>query len=285
MWPFVNLRKGYKVKKKISDHLWFPLWVDKWIFGSTRIECTLEERAIWIDFLALASKDNGYIRANETIAYPLELLAGLLFIPLEILKKAIKKFEETGKIRIDQNGSIYVISWNEYQLSNSYKRVIKHRVTKLETDNVSSETNSVTHIISKQNKSEQIIKDKKDLSKLNLDFSLFYQNYPKHEARKKALNIWLKLKPNTILLNTILAALEKQKTYKKTLKARREFCPEWPLPAVWLNQERWNDEIKEGDYKNGQGNWVPKEYTPEQKPTFSEEENIKKIRGIVKSIG
>jgi len=111
--------------------LWFPLWVDKWIFGSTRIECTLEERAIWIDFLALASKDNGYIRANETIAYPLELLAGLLFIPLEILKKAIKKFEETGKIRIDQNGSIYVISWNEYQLSNSYKRVIKHRVTKL----------------------------------------------------------------------------------------------------------------------------------------------------------
>ena len=273
------------MKKKISDHLWFPLWVDKWIFGSTRIECTLEERAIWIDFLALASKDNGYIRANETIAYPLELLAGLLFIPLEILKKAIKKFEETGKIRIDQNGSIYVINWEEYQLSNSYKRVIKHRVTKLVTDNVSLETDNVTHIISKQNKSEQIIKDKKDLSKLNLDFSLFYQNYPKHEARKKALNIWLKLKPNTILLNTILTALEKQKTYKKTLKARREFCPEWPLPAVWLNQERWNDEIKEGDYKNGRGNWVPKEYTPEQKPTFSEEENIKKIRGIVKSIG
>jgi len=219
--------------------LWFPLWVDKWIFGSTRIECTLEERAIWIDFLALASKDNGYIRANETIAYPLELLAGLLFIPLEILKKAVKKFEETGKIRIDQNGSIYVINWKEYQLSNSYKRVIKHRVTKLETNNILLETDSVPHIISKQ-----IIKDK-DLSKLNLDFSLFYRNYPKHEAKKKALNIWSKLKPNATLLNTILTALEKQKTYKKILKAKREFCPEWPLPATWLNQERWNDEVPE----------------------------------------
>ena len=53
------------MKKKISDHLWFPLWVDKWIFGSTRIECTLEERAIWIDFLALASKD--FEKARDAI--------------------------------------------------------------------------------------------------------------------------------------------------------------------------------------------------------------------------
>jgi len=37
------------MKERDSKMKWFPFWTDKWIFGSMRIECTIIERAIWID--------------------------------------------------------------------------------------------------------------------------------------------------------------------------------------------------------------------------------------------
>jgi hypothetical protein len=78
-------------------------------------------------------------------------------------------------------------------------------------------------------------------------FSLFYQAYPKKEAKKKAFDAWKKIEPSNGLLNTILTAIEKQKAHKEALKARKEFCPEWPLPATWLNGRRWEDEIPNED--------------------------------------
>jgi hypothetical protein len=75
------------------------------------------------------------------------------------------------------------------------------------------------------------------------DFDPFYKSYPKHEAKKKAIDAWAKIKPDKALQQTFLSAIEKQKNYKAGLKSRNEFCPEWPMPATWLNQRRWEDEI------------------------------------------
>ena len=77
------------------------------------------------------------------------------------------------------------------------------------------------------------------------DFSLFYKSYPKREAKKKAIDAWVKLHPDNVLQQFILNAIEKQKTHKAGLKSRNEFCPTWPMPATWLNQRRWEDEIPE----------------------------------------
>ena len=121
------------MKKRVPDKFWFPWWPDKWIFGSMRIECTVEERAIWVDLLSLASKDNGYIRANEEIPYPLEQLAGMLRIPEDIFIKAIEKFIDLkdkngkGKLTKMKDGTLYVTTWEDYQFSESYHRVQKHR--------------------------------------------------------------------------------------------------------------------------------------------------------------
>jgi len=113
--------------KRQADKKWFPFWVDKWIFGSMRIEFNLEERAIWIDLLAMASKDDGYIRANEDIPYPLEQLAGTLRIPVDKLRKAVNKFVKKGKLIRLPNRTLLVDKWEKYQLSESYLRVKKHR--------------------------------------------------------------------------------------------------------------------------------------------------------------
>jgi len=109
------------MKKRVSDKTWFPFWVDKWIFGSMRIEFNLEERAIWIDLLALASKDDGYIRGNEETPYPLEQLSGMLMIPQDKLKKAIDKFVKKEKLIRLSNRTIKVAKWDKYQLSRTAK--------------------------------------------------------------------------------------------------------------------------------------------------------------------
>jgi len=119
------------MKKRVPDKFWFPWWPDKWIFGSMRIECTVEERAIWVDLLSLASKDNGFIRANEETPYPLEQLAGMLRIPEDIFIKAIEKFinlkdkKGKGKLTKMEDGTLYVTTWEEYQFSDRHKRRVE----------------------------------------------------------------------------------------------------------------------------------------------------------------
>jgi hypothetical protein len=98
-----------------------------------------------------------------------------------------------------------------------------------------------THIDKKEKNKRTNTMSESDLS----DFEKFYSAYPKREAKKKALDAWVKLHPDKDLQQIILSAIEKQKIHKDGLKSRNEFCPEWPMPATWLNQGRYEDEIPE----------------------------------------
>jgi len=115
------------MKKKNGQLLWIPLWIDKWIFGSTRIELEPDERSVWVDLMALAAKDLGFIRANETTPYYARQLSGLLNITEELLARTIKKCLEVDKLTMNEKGIIYLTNWDGFQLSERYKRRIKKR--------------------------------------------------------------------------------------------------------------------------------------------------------------
>lgn len=113
------------MKSKDSGLKWIPLWVDKWLFGSTRIELKPDERSVWVDLMALAAKDNGYIRANPVTPYPIRQLAGLLNISEELLLRALKRFLETEKLLENEiPGIYYLLKWDEFALSDDYKKRI-----------------------------------------------------------------------------------------------------------------------------------------------------------------
>ena len=71
-------------------------------------------------------------------------------------------------------------------------------------------------------------------------FQLFWDAWPAgYKAGKgNALKSWLKLKPSQSLIQTILLAIEQQK------KSERWHEGTIPNPATWLNQGRWDDELK-----------------------------------------
>lgn len=131
---------------------------------------------------------------------------------------------------------ISICNYDKYQSTEEEKRTID--------DTMDGTTDAQQTHTDKKNKE---IKNK-DMSESDLsDFDLFYKSYPKHEGRKKAVDSWKKLHPDNALQQIILSAIEKQKTHKAGLKSRNEFCPEWPMPATWLHQRRWEDEIPEAE--------------------------------------
>jgi hypothetical protein len=116
--------------KKQGTLKWIPLYVDKWLYGSTREELEPAECAVWIDILALAAKDDGYIRANEGFPYSVRRLAGLLGRDEELIGRTIEKClatftanpEERPKLTRLADGTLYVTNWEEYRLSERHER-------------------------------------------------------------------------------------------------------------------------------------------------------------------
>ena len=73
----------------------------------------------------------------------------------------------------------------------------------------------------------------------NYGFDRFWEAYPNHKAKVKAMASFQKLKPDEQLVQTMLEAIERAKRSKQWTRDNGEFIP---LPATWLNQRRWEDE-------------------------------------------
>ena len=73
-------------------------------------------------------------------------------------------------------------------------------------------------------------------------FSLFWQAYPKKQAKGNAEKVWKKLKPNTQLVEIIIQAIEKAKQSNGWKKDDGQYIP---LPTSWLNAKRWEDEVSQ----------------------------------------
>jgi len=74
-------------------------------------------------------------------------------------------------------------------------------------------------------------------------FERFYKSYPRHEGRQAALEAFSELHLKDP--ERITAILERQKVVKKQLKKSGQFVAEWPMPARWLLERRWEDDISE----------------------------------------
>lgn len=90
-----------------------------------------------------------------------------------------------------------------------------------------SKTNSITPIAPKGAK------------RPDAEFEKFWLAYPTKVGRKPARKAFDK---TTVPIDTMLSALEKQKRSASWEKDNGQYIPN---PTTWLNQERWNDELRE----------------------------------------
>jgi len=246
--------------KKVPDNFWFPFWIDKWMFGSMRLEFEPSERALWVDLLCLAEKDNGYIRANEETPYLTKQLSGLLVYDEEFFDKTIQKFIDKKKLERDERGILHIATYEKYRLTAAHKRVLKHRAIKQKessdvTGSVTSVTNGVNQIKSNHNKSNQI-KEKKNFIIPNWVPKEIFKEYKKMRQKIR--------KPMTD--RAIELAIKKLETLKS-----EGHDPKKVLEQSILNSWQGLFPLKE-EYKPSQVGQSTKKMTPEQEKYYAARE-------------
>lgn len=81
----------------------------------------------------------------------------------------------------------------------------------------------------------------KSANKSNGTFELFWASYPRKVGKGAAEKSWLRIHPTQELIQAIILAIETQQQSEQWTKNNGEFIPH---PATWLNQRRWEDEIR-----------------------------------------
>lgn len=130
-----------------------------------------------------------------------------------IEKAAIKLNSANGNVQNVQNRNVQNVQNEMYKMSNSLTEI-------------------TTNKIHDQKPKKSTLTEQK--------FEKFWQIYPRKVGKAKAKQKWLKLPITDDLFVKIIKALETQIEYSWRDKDI-EFIPH---PITWLNQERWEDEIK-----------------------------------------
>lgn len=204
-----------------------------------RLEFGPAERALWIDLLSLAGKDDGYIRANEDTPYPAKQLAGMLVYEEDFVAQTIEDFIEKGKLSRLKNGVLHVTNWEKYRLSDGHKRVLKHRgVLPNVTDGVTSDTKSVTQIRSNQIKSNHIKTIKADNT--GQLFEEFWTAYPREgRLHKKACLTRFTSLVKAGELDSLKAGFTGYLDYLKHKELNENFKQQPMHAMTFLNKERF----------------------------------------------
>lgn len=140
---------------------WFKIWGDNWLLGSTRWELTAEQRAVWIDLLAKASKDN---IPGQIVYYSLEQLAQQFNINLGLLESTIKRCVEKKKIKLfPKKEKILILNWklyqSEYERQKPYRQQVRDQ-SKI-TNASHNSCNNVT--LRKEGEERRIDKEEKEI--------------------------------------------------------------------------------------------------------------------------
>ena len=119
---------------------WIRIWPHAWFDSSMRVELTNEERAFWVDLIALAGKSRipGVICSDPDgkVGYPLPMLCSLLvsWTP-EQTAATLAKLEKTERAEVrrtpllsgEEGWIVRVVNWDKYQSES--QRIQKYRNT------------------------------------------------------------------------------------------------------------------------------------------------------------
>ncbi len=232
---------NFKMARKIYDSpIWLkpPLFLKVWIFILGKANHTGAEkdgrtykRGELITTYDQIIKGVSYIE-NKRRIFPTvkQIRVSLAWLESEkmILANPLQSLLSTGAdptahTRAYVGIKIVIVNYDTYQTEGNYKGRHQGRPFSPQGHNNNNEEECINKYMSES------------------DFNLFYRAYPKHEGRAPALKVWKKIIRDEGLFEKIMAAVENQKRSKWQGTEKKYI----PLPATWLNQRRWEDEITE----------------------------------------
>lgn len=183
--------------------------------------------------------------------------------PKELILKGESIFQNRGEVLRSKRGWAKRWNWSVdavhrfFKILESVKKIrtqnerITTRITVLNYKKYNPlpnghNTESRTHAERTPNADKsRLKKDKKEKNGKNKElfkktFDLFWQNYPRRQSRKKAFEAWLKLHDPETVIEKLKTVLPEQKASDQWTRDNGKYIP---LPATYINQARWEDEI------------------------------------------
>jgi hypothetical protein len=248
-----SLRLGMRLEKHYNDMInpWFKFYGSEYLSDPKIGSLSPQERSCWITLLCMASASSlpGVIE-YLTVEVLLQK-SGINFDPYhpeewDKCLSILKRLEKLRMVALNENGTIEIINWDKRQEHNLTvaERVAKSRANKKCNENVTIDVTSVT---TEENRKEENREEEsntcptplgtaKDTEKENA-FNAFWESYPRKDNKKTSKTRFMNLSPK--LYPKIMEALEVHK------RSRQWQSPEYiPQPSTWLNQQRWEDEVK-----------------------------------------
>jgi hypothetical protein len=168
-------------------------------------------------------------------------------VPGEALELSMEELEDAGLVTFYQ-----VAACDYYQLPgwHEHQRIEKPRPSALPAPDGwkpprpiddSSPTPPRRVAVGMEGNGKEGNGERPSLTQLASGFDLFWAAYPRKVSKPVALKAWLKVSPPPELVAMILVALGVHTRSEQWTKDGGQFIPH---PATWLNQQRWEDEIK-----------------------------------------
>ena len=247
---------------------WYPFYIDKWLFGSTRHELMItpgwaerfpdlvpiipksiigrpftDLRGIFADLMTLSKKDGGYIRANETTPYPVEQLAGMFCVPIDHIRATINicVHKDVGKLSETSPGIYYIKSTEAYSLSDRWKRE-KTPAQDECSDNTEVPSEKAEARLDKKREEKNRGDKSKGESEFASLFEEFWKGYPKKIAKDYAREKFMIL-ARAGKIPELMKATKGYMDYLKDQHIKKNFKQEPLNPATFLTKNRWRDYI------------------------------------------
>lgn len=123
-------------------------------------------------------------------------------------------------------------SWNDVP-----ENILDSRVIHMEDSGNQTEDNGNPSKV----KRSKVKKSKDNIKLYSEDFEKFWVEYPNKKGKGKASDSWDKINPSKSLIEKIIKAVKDQRESPDWIKEGGKYIPH---PTTWLNQCRWDDEVK-----------------------------------------
>lgn len=216
----------------LRDQPYLPLYVQDFLTDEKLIECSASATGVYIRVMCIMHKSDPYgmillkqkdKQTSSTIQnFALKLIKSLPY-DLDVIKSGLEELINEDVLQIEDDKLIQKRMVKDFSISNKRAEAGKKGGEKTQSAKAKDEAK---HQANSENENENI----------NIDFSVFWDLYDKKlGAKEKCKKKWNKLS-NEIrqkIIDTLPA-------FKMSIKDKQF----QPYPESYLNQERWNDEIK-----------------------------------------
>lgn len=238
-------------------------------FDDERIDWLCEQKngyayvVLYLKLCLKTANNNGILTrqiGDMIIPYNVDKIAEVTHMDVDVVRVALELYKKIGLVyEADENcnfmrlpevpGMVGFVT--QAALDKRKQRERKQLELGQSQDNVHDNVQQELRVKSKELIDNSLDKEKggKRFASAPLDFERFWKAYPVKKAKQQALKAWNKIKPDQQLVETIIAAVEKQKKWADWTKDNGQYIP---YPSTWLNQGRWDDEERKSETSGGE---------------------------------